>query len=170
MITNPVGIDRPIQVIQQMLIANLWTDFNCSFNHRIFRNERNGKIIPEVFIDSSNDYKEVKFDDRYDVLSWFDVSDRTSSIDGTQINQEVGIFFAVNIKKLYPAIAHRAVEEVHRDVLAQIRKRPMICEVIGLSTGKAAYGDLDTDGLVKYNMQPWHTFRYNCNIKYTFNC
>lgn len=170
MIDNPIGIDRPIQIMQQLFVANLWTSFTCSFNHRVFRNEKDGKLIPELLIDSTKEYKEVLFDDRYDVLSWFDVSDRSNSVDGTQLSQEVGIFFAVNLKKLYPTLAHRAVEEAHRDALMQIKKRPIVFEVISLETGEAAYGRFSTDNLTKYNMQPYHTFRYNCNVKYSFNC
>ncbi len=170
MITNPVGIDRPIQEMQQLFIANLWTGFNCQFNHRVFGNYNEKKLIPFILVDGTDRYVEVLFNDRVDALGWFDVSDRTKSIDGTQVSQDVGIFFAVNLKKVYPLLAHRAVEEAHKDALMQIKKRPIKFEILGLETGEAAYGDFDTDNLIKYNMQPWHVFRYNCNVKYSFNC
>lgn len=170
MIANPKGIDRPIQEMQQLFIANLWTTSNCDFFHRVFKNERNGNTIPEILIDGTHHYEEVKFNDRKHVTSWFDVSDTTNSYDAGQINQDVGVFFAVNLKALYPTLTHRAVEEAHLDVQKQLLRMPSEFEITGIVTGEAAYGDYETSGLHDYNMQPWHVFRFNCNVKYLLNC
>lgn len=172
MIDNPKGIDRPIQEMQQLFIDKLWTNIDASkkeFNHRVFRNVRNGDLIPEVY-DGSNEYKEVKFNDNLDVLSWFDVDDSTNSINGEQVNQNVGVFFAVNLKKLYPLLSHRAVEESHVAVRKVLKLRSSEFEITGLVTGLAAYGDFNTDNLKHPDMQPWHVFRFNCNVSFTLNC
>jgi hypothetical protein len=174
MIANPVGIDFPIQEMQQLFIANLWTDISASkkeFNHRVFSNkDKDGNNYPEVFIDGTNDYRRVKFDDRLSVLSWFDVSDSTGSFSGDYINQEVGVFFAVNLKDLYPTLQHRAVEESHKDVNSVLLKRPLNFSTTEITTRDAAYGDFNIDNLKKYNIQPWHVFRIKCNVKYQLNC
>ena len=172
MIDNPKGIDLPIQEMQQLFIDNLWPDIDISkkeFNHRVFANQRDGITIPEVLV-KNNDYKEVRFCDRLDVLSWFEVSQSTDSYQLGQIQQTVGVFFAVNLKKLYPDLSHRAVEESHLDVQKVLLKRSGEFEITGILTGEAAYGDYDTSGLKRYNMQPWHVFRFNCNVKYSLNC
>lgn len=171
MIINPVGIDAPIQVIQQLFIDELWLDIDSSrkeFNDRVFRNlDKEGNIYPEVFIDNTNDYRRVKFNDRLDVLSWFDVSPIPNSFNGGYSTREVGIFFAVNLDKLYPDLAHRAVEESHRDVLQLLDLSNVLGDAI---TGELAYGDFNVDNLKLYDMQPWHVFRINYLMEYIINC
>ncbi len=173
MIDKPKGVSRPIQEMQQLFVDNLWTDISYSkkvFNQRVFKNEdKHGNVIPEVLIESTNDYKDVRFDDRLSVLGWFDVSDDTNTYEVGQITQNVGVFFAVNLKELYPEFSHRAVDESHLAVQNELLKRPEF-EITGISTGKSAYGDFNIDDLKKYNRQPWHVFRFECNVSYTLNC
>jgi hypothetical protein len=174
MIQEPKGIDLPIQEMQQLFIANLWPDTDASkkeFNHRVFGNlDKEDNLYPETFIDNTKDYKRVKFNDNLYSLSWFDVSDTTDSYQLGQIEQSVGVFFAVNLAKLYPALTHRAVEESHLAVQRILLKRSGEFEITGITTGAAAYGDFDITNLKDYNMQPWHVFRFDCNVKYSLNC
>lgn len=173
MIDDPKGIDRPIQEMQQLFEANLWTFISATkkqFNHRVFRNERKGLLIPEIKIDGSDEYEEVEFDDRLTVLSWFNVAEATDSYHLGQINHSAGIFFAVNLEELYPSLSHRAVEESHLEVQRILLKRSGEFEITGITTGAAAYGDFDIENLKSYNMQPWHVFRFDCNVKYSLNC
>lgn len=171
MIVNPKGIDLPIQEMQQLFEAGLWADIDASrkqFNHRVFRNIKDGELIPEIYTDT-NEYQEVLFDDYLSALCWFDVSDTTDSYELGQINQNVGVFFAVNLSDLYPTLSHRAVEEAHLSVQKIILKRAAEWEITGISTGLAAYGDFATDSLKFQNMQPWHTFRFDCNLRFFLN-
>ena len=173
MITNPVGIDFQIQAMQNLFINKLWTDVSApkkQFNHRVFKNEKNGEVYPALFNDSTNDYKNVIFNDRLSVLSWFDVVDSTNSFNSNQATQTVGVFFAVNLKDIYPNLSHRAVEEAHRDALSILSMRPSNFVITELISNKDAYGDFSVDNLKAFNMQPWHVFRYNCNVGFTFNC
>ena len=171
MIDNPIGIDAPIQELQELFIDELWTDIAADkkqFNHRVFRNlDRNGNLIPEIIVSGSNEYEEVKFNDSLTALSWFDVSDTPTSFDGGQSTREVGIFFAVNLTEIYPNLDHRAVEEVHRDVLELLDSSNVQGDAI---TGEAAYGDFSVDNLKRYNMQPWHVFRIPYLMQYTIDC
>lgn len=172
MIVNPVGIDKPIQEMQQLFIANLWTDVpddKKQFNHRVFRNEdRNGNLIPEIYL-NNGEYQEVKFNDNLDVLSWFDVADTTTSYQLGQINQIVGVFFAVNLESIHSTLTHRAVEETHLDVQQILLKRTEF-EITEIITGQEAYGDFNVENLKFPNKQPWHVFKFNCNVKYSLNC
>lgn len=167
------GIDRPIEEMRQLFIDNLWANIGASkkeFNHRVERIDVKGLLTPQVLIDGTNDYKRVSFNDRLSVLSWFDVALSTNSADGEQYNQDVGIFFAVNLKDLYPSITYRAQEEAHLDVRNVIKLRPMSFGIDGISIREEAYGDFSTEGLKGYNTHPWHVFRFNCNVSYTLNC
>lgn len=172
MIDNPIGIDYPIQIVQKSFIDELWLDVDDSkkqFNARVFRNyDKDGNIYPEIYLDNG-DYKKVRFNDNLDVLSWFDVPDTPTSFDSGYETSIVGIFFAVNIEKLYPGLSHRAVEEVHRDVLNVLD----ITNVQdGIIKGGPAFGDFNTnlDSLKGFNVQPWHVFRINYLMSYTTNC
>jgi hypothetical protein len=171
MIANPKGIDRPIQEMQQLFINNLWTSItDKQYYHRVFRNEnKSGNLTPQVFIDNTNDYRDVIFNDSLSALSWFDVAPETTSADAEQYTQGVGVFFAVNLKKLYPTLSHRAVEESHAEVRRILMLRASEFKIEGISTGEAAYGDFQSvlNGL---DMQPWHVFRFNCNVSFTLNC
>jgi hypothetical protein len=172
MIINPIGIDKPIQDMQTLLSQGLWPDIpvdNRAFYHRVFRNFRNGLLVPEVYV-GDGEYQEVLFDDYISVLSWFDVSDETESYDGGQVVQSVGVFFAVNLDDLYPSLSHRAVEEAHNDVRKILGSRPTTYDITGLTTGAAAYGDFDSAAVKFPNMQPWHIFRFNTNISFLMTC
>lgn len=172
MIDNPVGIDLPIQEMQQLFINNLWLDIpdgKKKFYHRVFNNPKDDNNRPEVFI-SNNNYEEVKFNKRLDVLSWFDVSEDSEDYKFGQNFKDVGIFFAVNLANLYPTLSHRAVEESHRDVVKIIQKNPLFKMPYDIIEGKGAYGDYDTNNLKAYNMQPWHVFSINCSVSYSIKC
>ena len=57
MITNPVGIDAPIQTLQAQFLAKLFTGKTYQSYGRAFLNEKNG-TIPEVYT-GANEYQEV---------------------------------------------------------------------------------------------------------------
>lgn len=167
------GIDVPIAILRQSFADNLWTDVtNKYFYARVFGNlNENNQLIGEV-LDIGTEYKDVQFDDTLNMLSFFDVGDIVSNVDpDKQTTQEVGIVFAVKLTEIYSSISYRATEEVYRDVLNVINETSALTvtpnEII---RGLEAYGNLSTDGLLQYNMQPWHTFRINTEMKLSFDC
>lgn len=167
------GIDIPIATLRQSFADNLWMNVtNKTFYARVFRNlGTNQELIGEVF-NGGVDYEEVHFDDRLNVLCFFDVGDTVANLDPeNQTTEEVGIVFAVKLTSIYPSLAYRATEEVYRDVLDVINDTSALSvtpnEII---RGLPAYGDLSTTGLVGYNMQPWHTFRVNTTMKLNYDC
>jgi len=174
MIQDPKGIDLPIQEMQCLFDDNLWHHVGTDkkrFYHRVFKNPKDGIIRPEVFTEIGNNYKEVKFDKRLTVLSWFDVSETQDNYIPGQNEKEVGIFFAVNLTELYPTLSHRAVEESHIDVAKVVLMHPsFIMPFNSIVERELAYGDFDTSNLKGYNMQPWHVFRINCNVIYNVKC
>lgn len=172
MINKPIGLDFKLQEMQKLFIANLWLDIpegKKSFNHRVFKNRRDGLLIPEIYTNKGN-YQEVLFDDRLTALSWFDVADSTTSYDYGSIIQEVGIFFVVNLEKLHVGLTHRTIEEAHLAVQKVLLKRPMEFMIESIVTGERAYGDFPLNKLKYPDMQPWHAFRFNCSVTYQLSC
>jgi hypothetical protein len=174
MIQNPVGIDYPIQEMQCLFMDKLWEGVSNDkkrFYHRVFKNPKDGIIRPEVFTEIGNNYKEVKFDKRLTVLSWFDVAETAEDYKIGQNSKSVGIFFAVNLSELYPNLSHRAVEESHADAIRVVQKlQRHFKRPYDILERELAYGDFDTSNLKGYNMHPWHVFRINCECTYTLKC
>lgn len=167
------GIDVPISIVREAFADNLWTDTtNKIFYSLVDRNlDPDGNLIDEVFI-SEKDYKEVHFDDRRNVVCFFDASETLDNLDGNSImTRDVGIIFAVNIPTVYPSLTYRAKEELYRDVREVILTTQALDVVVNdIVAGLNAYGDLSTEGLIAYNMQPWHTFRVNTTMKFNLDC
>lgn len=167
------GIDVPIASLRDAFASRLWPDVaNKTYYARVFKNlSKQNDIIGEVFI-SDKEYKEVQFDDRMDLVSFFDVSDEIENIGPSeQTTRNVGIVFAVNIPKIYPAIAYRATEELYRDVLYVINTTHSLSVTpIDIIGGLNAYGELSTERLVQFNMQPWHVFRVNTVMNIGYEC
>lgn len=167
------GIDIPIAILRQSFADNLWTDVTGKeFYARVFGNlNKNNQLIGEV-LQSGNEYKDVQFNDALNMVSFFDVGDTVENVDpDSQTTQNVGIVFAVNIPVIYPNLSYRATEEVYRDVLNIINDTSTLDIVPNeIIRGLNAYGNLSNEGLLHYNMQPWHTFRINTEMKLSFDC
>ena len=167
------GIDVPIAILRQSFADNLWTSVTGKeFYARVFTNlNKNKQLIGEV-LQSGNEYKDVQFNDTLNMVSFFDVGDTVSNVDpDNQTTQDVGIVFAVKLTAIYSSISYRATEEVYRDVLNVISNTSTL-EIVPneIIRGLNAYGNLSTEGLLQYNMQPWHTFRINTEMKLSFDC
>ena len=69
------GIDIQIERLQDRFKDKLWTSVsstNKDYFGRIYRNERDGDVIPQRFV-SGNDYKDVLLNDKKAVTCFFDV-------------------------------------------------------------------------------------------------
>jgi hypothetical protein len=176
--TAPVGVDIPIQKLQLYLHEKLlakWGLQNVDYEAygRCYRNQKEDGYVAEVYV-GGNEYKEVYLDDRISVLSFFGLSgDIEFEVTNTA---DVHLIFWVNIKRLYPAITHRADEEVRKDVQELVQKKMYgftLTEVrLGIErvhqeyrgTIMAAQANLDT---LKYrDMHPFHCFRFDLKLLY----
>jgi len=174
MIVKPVGIDYPIQDMQELLTANLWAAVPLAkkaIYHRVFANRnKNNQLEPQVYIDSKSEYETVVFDDRKDFIVWFDVDSQTSAFNNSLAKQDVGVVVIVNLKNVYPLLAHRAVEEAHLDVQKIINKRQPAWDITQLITGVEAFGEFDISRLKYPDHHPWHVFRFNCSVTFNYLC
>lgn len=161
------GIDVPISRLNAIFLANLWVSpLSYTRYGRIYRNNIEGGIIPEAYDASTGDYLDVLLDDTIDALSFFDVQPN-EDYEG-HFKADVWICFAVNLKTLYPLVTtERATEYAHEDALKQIKKSGF--KVTGLVRGQTAFDEYE---LVKTgdDMNQYHLFRFNTEIKYPTNC
>jgi hypothetical protein len=160
MITNPVGIDSPIQTLQAQFLAHLFVGKTYSSFGRAFLNERGG-TIPEVYIEA-NEYQEVLQDDTKDAVSFFTV-DPDEEMNMLNASARVDIFFFVNLAKLFTH-THRAIEEVHILVAQEIYKSPF--QLTRLVTGHDALKDFSVPRPELMDMQPYYCFKFETTITY----
>lgn len=163
------GIDVRIEELRSYFESKLWTGKTTTYYGRIFRNVKEGGIIPMSF-DGSIDYLDTLTTDKKDAICFFDVhpSEDYDSI----FESNVWIQFAVNLKKLYPtetAAGERTTEYAHEDVVKLIKRKWGIRSIDGLVRGLPAFDDYVN---VKFtdDYQPFYIFRINTTIKYPINC
>ena len=135
----------------------MWPDVsNKIYYSRVFHNlDKNGNLIGEVYTEGK-DYKEVMFDDRYMVNSFFDVSDTINDVNPElQATREVGIIFQCHLPSVYPTATTRLTEELYRDVLEVIKTQSMSVIPESIEAGLDAYGEMFTGNLREFDMHPW---------------
>jgi len=164
-----IGIDKEIEELRGHFETNLWDGNSVVFYGRIFRNIKNGGIIPQRFI-APKDYKDVLSTDKYDAISFFDVQPNEDNTN--QFKSDVWIQFAVNLAELYPdetAAGERATEYAHRDAVNAIKQKWGTKSVTGLVRGITAFDDY-TGVKPQDDYQPLYIFRINTEKKYNINC
>jgi len=175
--TNPAGVDVPIQKVQEFLHARLLALWNVSSNlyrsyGRCYRNKLDYGYVAENY-EGANEYKEVYWDDNLAVISFFGVG-TTIKHDKIKEYADVHLVFFLNLQKVKPAIAHRADEEVHRDLLRIVGESLYGLTYTGLDTGidnvlREYPGSRRDKRLLAADMHPVHCFRLNFTLFYNKN-
>jgi hypothetical protein len=174
--TDPVGIDIPVQLFQSYIHSALLTKWNITDEYlsyaRASRNKTDDGYIAEV-LEAGNSYKEVYWDARQHAVSFFGTSARTLNDNGT-LQTDVHLVFFVDVKKIKPAITHRADEEIRKDVINACGSGMFGFEFEGFETGlenvlREYPGSRRDDRLKFVDMQPGHCFRLNFSITYDIN-
>jgi len=168
-ITDPKGIDFPIQKIQNYLFDKLnWGDI--AVYGRVHKNPSRQKgILLEAYI-GNNEYKDVFTDDTKNANIFFVEDDVHTTKEGIIFSNKLKIVFMVNLKKVYPDIMHRADMEAEIKAIGIIRKKP------GFSFEKLekgiqpCLGEFYTEGIQLNDMQPYHTFSITGEITYQVSC
>lgn len=177
--TSPVGIDVRIQKFQTLLHDRLMTVWGLDKNDstenklyecygRCYRNRKDTGYVAEVYT-SSNQYKDVYWNDAKYAISFFGTSNEVKQDVNTKA--DVHLVFFVNIKKLKPSIAHRGDEEVRQDVIEIASKSNFgfsftSCET-GVENVLREYPGTYRDERLKYvDMHPVHCFRLNFSLSY----
>ncbi|MGR3221310.1 MAG: hypothetical protein ACUZ8H_16055 [Candidatus Anammoxibacter sp.] len=175
--TNPVGIDHSINKIQNSIYSYLtnnigWTNYESY--PRAYVNTKAGGTIPENYV-GNGEYKEVLFDDTFNVTSYF-IADETRSYsnDDGQLLQDVSIVFQGDLKKLYSAILHRADEEMHKDLYDSLVNAVIEDMLTGIVTGvDNVYSDLSLpedfiNRITLDDMSYYHIVKINLSIPFDY--
>jgi hypothetical protein len=158
--TSPVGIDKPIQRIQNSLYDFAQSKWSLSESQILAfgRVEKIGDKLRWYKQSSTKDYEE--FDMLLSDLHPFEFFFVTSSSLFTSIYEsEVGLYVFANLSVLKPLVTHRADEEVRKDIADRFRIAEWFS---GFSDATDLPGYMDV-----MNMQPYHAFKINLNLHYS---
>lgn len=168
------GLDKLIHDQNKRFADKLYPNIASdkkAFYGRVYKNIAHGDIVKAVIhIESSNDYKDVRFNDSKSVQCFYDPADEKEWFGLGQYTQGLAIVFGVNLKELYPSEIIRAIEQCHSDICREIEAAGLFT-IISIVTGANVYGDISDTDLKKYDSQPKHVFRVNCISKpFSINC
>lgn len=177
--TNPVGIDVAIQNLQTYLHKQLVSKWGLVDDNdplyecygRVYRNKNDAGYIAEVYA-GNNEYKEVYWNDQLKAINWFGISGEIEHDIVEKTN--VHLVFFVDLSKLKPSIAHRADEEVRKDVLDIIGAGRFGFTYTGVELWlenvlKEYSGSRRDERLKAVDMHPIHCFRLNFSLSYDKN-
>lgn len=176
--SNPVGIDVNLQKLQahiynrilaavQARIPGFSADGIVSYP-RCYRNRTSDGYIAENY-QGSNEYKEVYHDDTKAMVSFFGISPRVEHDVKEHTDAHLVVF--ANLATLYPAITHRADEELHRELIRIIGPGYYGFEYTGIETGienilREYPGSRRDERLQAVDMHPAHAFRINFSVRF----
>lgn len=180
--TNPVGKDWYIQGLQKRLHSELVAAWGISESEyisygRAYRNRTDNGYKAEVFV-GDREYKEVYWDDRYTVVSFFGQSG--SEKQGIKAECDIHVVFFVDLAKLAlnnkagSTISHRSDEEVRQTVTRIIGRHSnaftLMSVDLWLENVLREYdGTIRDMGLKYLDMHPVHCFRLNLKLIYDRN-
>ena len=160
------GIDIPIDALLADFTAYLWNSNVRAFYGRVFRNERDGKISPEIWL-SADKYIDVLKDVSKDAQCFFDVQPNTT-MDSDVCTASVWLCFMVNLTKLFPSLIRtEATEKAQEDVISLIMSSQFTIDKNGLIPGFTGFKDYYWDDASKADMSPHYLFRFNLQTIYT---
>lgn len=167
-----LGMDAIIQQAQGVLykmVKEVWcdelpldADYECY--GRCYRNQANGgnEYIPEVYT-SRKEYKEVLFDDRSVITSFFGIGDRQETEGGLVLKVPVHLIIHADVCKLEPDYVFRTDEIVRQKIWNIAKKFPDMeiqRQVTGISNVFQEYkGSRILNGLYAKDMHPLHVWR-----------
>jgi len=167
-ITDPQGIDDPIQRLQNYFTSKLWTgkipDDSRAISYSSYGKACiiNGK--PYYYV-SAIDYKELLMNDKIDGHSFFVVNNSVEFNDYMH-QSDVDLYFFVDLKKL-SAVTTRAEQEVIKDVMEILRLEPNGFKLKSTTMGEDALKDFSDEYM--QTMQPFFVFKFSLELIYKFN-
>lgn len=126
---------------------------------RVYKIEKGDGFTLRWFM-SDNDYIEhdMILDDKYDVQYFFIDPDIRSFT--TLYEQDIEIYFFINITTVKPGITHRADEEIKQDIHCLLRKFEGLKSIEKIK---------DLPGYTqRMDMQPYHSFKAIITIKHGY--
>lgn len=160
-----IGIDNLIDGLKTKLTAKI---AGLTAYGRAYKNEREDGVIPEIQTAGTQEYKEVLIDTGITGLCFFIVENDYEVSDGTMNTTDVDLYFAVNLKLLYPTVSERATEYLHQDVQNILKYSRFNLQSI--TSGRESFDDF-ADEYIKIgdNMQPYYLCKFSTEIEYNIN-
>lgn len=164
---NTNGIDCEIKDIQVELYDAFVSQYsNVEGYGRVYKNDSDNGVIPEVFILSSNDYQDVYLDDRFNIMFGFLDSDNHDSNDGVLFKAGVKLFVWVNLTIF--SDSERNDSEAQRLVVSTLKDGGYLSDTKVTVEKRVSnvFRQFNTDKLVGVEMHPFHLFSVNFDISY----
>lgn len=168
--SNPKGIDVSIQALQTKMftyLSTLWSldvlspDYSCY--DRCYRNQTKDGLVPEVW--NGNDYKQVFFDDKTKVQSFFDLSPNIQVNSNGNNVASVYLIFMVNLEIKGKNI--RPDEEIRQDVQSFLSSNPFGFNLNSISIGlDNVFSDFNASKIKYRDMNPLHCFKFTLEKTY----
>lgn len=161
-----IGIDKQIEKAKVQILKKIPSLTGYGRAYLNLRDEIG--VIPEVLTEGTKQYKEVLMNTSIDGLCFFVVESDYTVTGNTYNTVNVGLYFAVNLVKLYPTITERAIEYLHRDVQNALKHGKF--NVTNITMGREAFSGF-ADSFVKIgdNMQPYYLCKFTTTIEYNIN-
>ena len=171
--SNPVGIDYVISQLQKkvydfLTVKKGFTKYDSY--ERAYVNPKGTSEIPEVYV-GKNEYKEVLFNDKFNITSFFVVDDKRNydKENARGFIQNVSLIFQCNLKALYPSITHRADEEFNKDAFNALKYAYSGIDINEMITGiDNVYSDFDKTRLEYVDMSSFHIVKLNFDLTYKY--
>lgn len=121
--------------------------------------------VPQIQTNNAVKYQDLLPNRKINGHSFF-LQESDIEYEGAIATAKVGIYFAVNLDKLY-TFPERAEEYLHRDVVKLVADSPF--KITGWVRGLEAFNQFgfvkDTD-----NMEPFYLVRFDTEVEYNLNC
>lgn len=161
--------DRVIQELQTRLydeLTTVWNTTKLDAYGRVYKNEKDGRFIPQVFDATSQNYKTVFYNGQ---SCFFFVDDDTHILDDEdhEFTTDVKIVFMLKLSDL-KVTSERADADVKKDVLEILTNFDFHYRVKKYIKGvENVLREFDTSNLNKPDMQPYHVFAFETSWSYS---
>ena len=161
--------DTYIQELQTILYNELtanWGTSKLDAYGRVYKSEKNSKVLPQVFDAATRNYKTVFYNGQ---SCFFFIDDDNHVIEDEQheFTTEVKIVFMLNLSDLKTA-TERADADVKKDILKVLTKYDYHYNVKSYITGvNNVLRGFDTERLKEPDMQPYHVLAFNTEWSYS---
>jgi hypothetical protein len=173
-IDKPKGIDAPVQLLQTYLFRQVThelqlaaADYECY--GRIYRTKRDNLTVPEAYI-GGNEYREVLFNDKTAIQSFFDVGDIIKSDLNTHYTAKVSLYVQMRLDKIVAFMDNSyRMDEDARTLFQRITDQKFMffisAVVIGLKEALKDYtGVINPTDMDHRNMHPFLVFRIDYTL------
>lgn len=177
-ITNPIGAQKKVQQLQMELYRDLRIVWGLTLDDDkeyesyglVYRNRREEGYVPQWMLTGTNEYVDTLLDDSRKVVSFFGKEDSTK-LDETSHNT-TGIHLVMFVNTNISKLRHRADYNIREDVKRLIRTKRF-----GFTLQEEIAGNVDSvlaeypgarvgDYASKFDMHPYHCFRFNFQLTY----